>query len=104
MVCLNPVTLKFGWKDTNEFCKKYADEVYKKIPKNSCDKNKLLSIILSCDISSSDEAVAILEGKIEYRDNLASSSEGLEAFAFEAHANYISIYQSMINSIKKYCK
>ena len=93
-----------GWNNAGKYCKEYANEAYKNIPEASCDKNKLISIILACDIFSSDEAVAILEGKIEYHNDLASSSEGLECQAYEAHMAYLAIYEKMIDSIKKYCK
>ena len=91
-------------KKANKYCIDYAQNINKNIPQESCDKSRLIAIVLADGITQNDEIISALHSKLDYLADNWGSSEGLDAQAYESYCHCLGKYDSMISAIKKYLK
>lgn len=94
--------------NANEYCKKFVEKINKNIPKDECNKNKLITIALADNICFSSSLIAMLQGRLRDMRKVWGNSpdtSGIDtAEKYEAQMKVEEIYINMIDALKKYDK
>jgi hypothetical protein len=90
-------------KDSRDICKNFAKELDKKIPADTPHKYQLITIVLSCDISSRNEAISVLEGKLKYLKNNPDKTS-LKDDLLDSCEFHKSKYSLFVTALKCYLK